>query len=330
MEHSPTDEITALRLVVQGTVAETGTEFFRALVRNLAQALGTSGAWVTEYLPAADRLRAHAFWLNGRQVEGYEYDVKGTACAKVIARKKVIHVPDRVIELYPDDPDLAPAKAVSYLGMPLLDTDGSVMGHLAVLDDKPMPRSARLLPLFEIFAARAAAEQRRLRREGEIRTREQQLDALLAGAMDAILVLDAGQCVERVNPAAEKLFGYTAKQLAGARLRDLLDQDSFTHLSRLAGEKGQHPDGPQQLWMPQHLAALRADGTSFPAEATLSGFSSGGRQFHALILRSIDERMEAGRRIQLLLDEQEYLRDSAGIGELLGQSRVMRGLFAAL
>jgi transcriptional regulator with GAF, ATPase, and Fis domain len=37
-----------LRLVVEGTVAETGTEFFRALVRNLATALGVAGAWVTD------------------------------------------------------------------------------------------------------------------------------------------------------------------------------------------------------------------------------------------------------------------------------------------
>jgi hypothetical protein len=42
----------ALRLVVEGTVSETGTEFFRALVRNLAMVLHTTGAWVTEYLNA--------------------------------------------------------------------------------------------------------------------------------------------------------------------------------------------------------------------------------------------------------------------------------------
>jgi len=55
----------ALRLVVEGTVAETGTEFFRALVKNLATVMGTVGAWVTEYLPEQKRLRSYAFWLNG-------------------------------------------------------------------------------------------------------------------------------------------------------------------------------------------------------------------------------------------------------------------------
>jgi hypothetical protein len=58
-------ESDALRLVVEGTASGTGVEFFRALVKNLAAVMGTAGAWVTEYLPEARRLRAHAFWLNG-------------------------------------------------------------------------------------------------------------------------------------------------------------------------------------------------------------------------------------------------------------------------
>ena len=39
-------------------------------------------------------------------------------------------------------------------------------------------------------------------------------------------------CVVRVNPAAEKLFGFEAKALTGARLRDLLDNElSLIHIS---------------------------------------------------------------------------------------------------
>jgi hypothetical protein len=56
----------ALGLVVEGTASETGTEFFRALVKNLAAVMGTSGAWVTEYLPHKQRLRAYAFWSRPR------------------------------------------------------------------------------------------------------------------------------------------------------------------------------------------------------------------------------------------------------------------------
>jgi PAS domain S-box-containing protein len=324
------NETDALRLVVEGTVAETGAEFFRALVKNLAAVMGTAGAWVTEYLPEVRRLRAHAFWLNGSFLPAYEHSVEGTPCRAVVEEKRLLHIPDRVVEIYPDEADLRAVKAVSYMGVPLLDTDGAVMGHLAVLDIKPLPPEPRLLSLFEIFAARAAAEQRRLKQEAEVRAREEQLDALLTTAMDAILVLDENYCVVRVNPAAEKLFGFEARELAGARLRDLLDHDSAARLPALVQELEQQPDGARQLWIPHHLGAVRADGAAFPAEATLSGFMVHGKKFHALIMRSVDERIAAEKRIRLLLDEAEYLRESAGIGEMLGQSAAMKELFTAL
>lgn len=95
----------ALRLFLEGPVSETGTEFFRALVKNLAAVMGTAGAWVTEYLPETKRLRAFAFWLNGAFVEHFEYNIAGTACEPVVEDKKLVHIPHRLLELYPGDPD---------------------------------------------------------------------------------------------------------------------------------------------------------------------------------------------------------------------------------
>src|SRR5258705_6063649 len=98
---SAVSEEAVLRLVVEGTASETGTEFFRALVKNLAAVMDTAGAWVTEYLPESRRLRAYAFWLNGKFVENFEYETAGTACAAVVDSKTLVHIPDRLIELYP-------------------------------------------------------------------------------------------------------------------------------------------------------------------------------------------------------------------------------------
>jgi PAS domain S-box-containing protein len=324
----------ALRLVVEGTVSETGGEFFRALVRNLAQATGTLGAWVTEYLPAEQRLRALAMWLDGRFVEHYEYALAGTACAAVVESRRLVHIPERVIELYPGDADLVPVNAVSYLGAPLLDTDGTVMGHVSVLDDHPMPKDPDLISLFEIFAARAAAEQRRLRAEHAARAREEQLSQLLESAMDAILVLDDRLQIRRANPAAERLFGCTAEDLEGESMKGFLAPESVARVQTFAREIESRPEGLQQLWVPQDFIAQRWDHSVFPAEATLSRFRSRDEVFYTLILRNADERLEAQRRIQLLTQETEYLRDAVrevvGHGELLGRSDCMGVVFEAI
>lgn len=322
----------ALRLVVEGTVSETGREFFRALVRNLARALGTCGAWVTEYHPEPKTLRALAMWMNDAFVEDYEYPVAGTACERVVESRSLIHIPERLIELFPADPDLVPLNAVSYLGAPLLDTDSTtVMGHLSVLDCHPMPRDEQFISLFEIFAARAAAEHRRLKAEQAAHAREEQLSLLLESALDAILVLDERLGIVRANPASERLFGCTAEDLAGESLVDFLAADSAERLKALAEETGNRPKGRQQLWMPQDFVARRWDHSIFPAEATLSRFENQRSVFYTLILRNADERLEAERQIQLLTQEAEYLREAVrelpGHGEMIGNSEAMRTVF---
>jgi formate hydrogenlyase transcriptional activator len=58
------NEETALRTILEGTATVTG-ERFEALVENLANALHTHAAWVTEYFPDSRRLKALAFYLDG-------------------------------------------------------------------------------------------------------------------------------------------------------------------------------------------------------------------------------------------------------------------------
>jgi hypothetical protein len=66
-------EASLLRSISDGTASVTGTRFYRALVKNLSQALVTRGAWVTEHLPELGRLRALAFWLGDESIEHHEY-----------------------------------------------------------------------------------------------------------------------------------------------------------------------------------------------------------------------------------------------------------------
>ncbi|MCA9450556.1 MAG: hypothetical protein KC931_25770, partial [Candidatus Omnitrophica bacterium] len=56
------DQDAAFRAILEGTATETGQEFFKSLVQNLAKILKTHGAWVTEYLEECRHLRALAFW----------------------------------------------------------------------------------------------------------------------------------------------------------------------------------------------------------------------------------------------------------------------------
>jgi PAS domain S-box-containing protein len=322
------DEGAALKSILQGTAKETGERFFAALVENLAKALKTHGAWVTEYFEESRKLRALAFWMDGQSVHNYEFDIAGTPCERVIDTADLVHFPDNLLELYPDNPNVRATQAVSYLGMALKDTDSRILGHLAVIDRRPIPEEPRVLTLFNIFAARATAEVRRLRAEKQVREREEKLRGLFDSAMDAVIELDESLKVTRMNPAAEQTFHCKAQQVMGEDFSSLISEQSKKKLSTLIQELGAGTPGRRSLWIPGGLQALPVGGKEFPAEATLSRFEIERQSFYSVILRDINEKLEADRKIHSLAAEAAYLREEIKsvyrFDQILGQSQALK------
>ncbi len=321
---SNVQEDAALRMILEGTATETGEGFFEALVENLSKALKTHGAFVTEYNRESRRMRALAFWMAGEWIKDWEMDITGTPCETVYESAQLVHFPDNLLDLYPDDPDVKAVQAVSYLGMPLIDLDGTILGHLAVMDTQPMPEEPRVHAIFRIFAGRAAAELRRLRAESGIREREEKLGRLVDSAMDAIIELDESLRVTRMNPAAEQVFQCQAYNVIGKDFAPFLTPQDHKKLHSLITELDSRPEGQRYLWIPGGLTALRAKGEEFPAEATLSRFDMQHQTFHTLILRNVDERLKAEQTIKALTVETEFLKEELHelqhYGEIIGQS----------
>jgi formate hydrogenlyase transcriptional activator len=159
-----------LRAVVAGTASATGSDFFLSLVRHLADALRVRYVFVAECLEdATDRVRTRAFWKGTAFGENFEYDVAVTPCRAVLQGDTCVYRKE-VQRLFPDDKDLAELGAECYLGVPAMDPAGSIVGHLVILDDKPMPDPSRALAVLQVFAARAGAELARLRADERLRT----------------------------------------------------------------------------------------------------------------------------------------------------------------
>ena len=328
------DEETAFRAIVEGTASETGTGFYRALVSNMARALDTHGAWVTEYDPHRQRLRALAFCMGERILDGYEYPIIGTPCSTAIKEKHLVHIPDRVVELYPDDHDPTFVGVVSYLGVPILDERDNVLGHLAVVDQRPMPDEKRLVTLFKVFAARAGAEMRRLKLEAEVREREQKLARLIDGAMDAIVEFDRDLAISMMNPAAEALFACSLARVRGQRIEHLMGVDAAGEIANFVAELERAEGGAPHLWIPGIFTSRPPGAEPFLTEATLSRYEAHGRPFYSMILRNVTDRVTAENRIENLSAQAEYLRaeieEDHGFDEIVGRSAALRGALQAV
>jgi formate hydrogenlyase transcriptional activator len=209
------DEIAALRAIVEGTARSTGSGFFQSLVKHLASALGVSNAFVAEFAGKVTRVRTIAAWGPEGLLPNEEYDLAGTPCEDVV-RGGLCHYPQRVREQFPSDQALVDLRVESYLGVPLLDGAGNVLGHLAVFDGRPMPPEPRLLFIFRIFATRAAVELERMKVEQELVESERRYRELYEEAPNAYVSVGRDLRLINVNRRATQLLGYPNDELVGA------------------------------------------------------------------------------------------------------------------
>ena len=203
-----------LRKIDEGTAATTGAEFFNSLVKSLAEALQTKYAFVSKFVEGnRTRVRTLAFWKSDGFLDNFEYDLSHTPCERVLAGD-VCLFSEKVQELFPEHrDDLAKLGVESYLAIPVSDRSGTVMGHLAVMDTKPMHDDPRVLSVFKIFGVRAGAELERERMDAQIKNNEEQLRDLFDEAPIAYVHEGLDSKFIRANRTALKSFGITADQV---------------------------------------------------------------------------------------------------------------------
>ncbi len=205
-----------LRKIDEGTAGATGAQFFPSLVKNLAEALQTKYAFVSKFVEGnRTRVRTLAFWKGDGFLENFEYDLPHTPCERVLAGE-VCLFPERVQDLFPDHKDdLAKLGVESYLAIPVSDRSGAVMGHLAVMDTKPMHDDPRVLSVFKIFGVRAGAELERERMDGQLKENEERLRDLFDEAPIAYVNEGLDSKFIRANKTALKTLGLTPDQVDG-------------------------------------------------------------------------------------------------------------------
>jgi len=130
--------------------------------------------------------------------------------------------------------------------------------------------------------------------------------AILESAMDAVITVDETQCVVQFNQAAELMFGCTRDAAIGRPLdRFLPERFRPAHHGHVAAF-GAAGITNRRMGHNTVLKALRADGTEFPIEASISKAGAGGEHFYTVILRDITLRKaseDALRQSQVELRE---------------------------
>lgn len=171
------DSHATLRSIMEGTARADGEHFFRSLVQYLAIALRVKASFVAAFSAQRTKAQTLAVWVTDDHVPNFEFALDGTPCQQILSGD-IQHFRDDVQDVFPSNDLLRELDASSYLAIPLADAKGDVVGHLAVIDDKPLAADERKLSIFHIFAARATAELVRRHAERQLDDSQDKLQRL--------------------------------------------------------------------------------------------------------------------------------------------------------
>ena len=159
-----------LRTVAEGTAGAVGDEFLRGLVRHVALAFDAKFAFVAEAsAPDGQHVRVISGWYEGAWLdEPFEYDTRGKPCALVVDQA-VVAFPQELTRRFPEAKPAIDMGLESYLAICLRAADDTHLGHLGVMDARPMQAGDDDVAAMRIFASRTAAELERRHQAAALR-----------------------------------------------------------------------------------------------------------------------------------------------------------------
>ena len=147
--------------------------------------------------------------------------------------------------------------------------------------------------------ARAAAE------EGQARLR-----AILESAVDAIITINDEGVIESLNPATERLFGYSAAEMIGQNVSLLMPEP---HRSAHGGYIRRYLETRERriIGIGRELPAQRKDGTTFPAGLSISEVVFDGQRLFTGIIHDNSARRAAEEQLH-------HAQKMEAVGQLTG------------
>jgi PAS domain S-box-containing protein len=157
-ERKQAEEI--LRNLVEGVSAATGSDFLQTLVEYLANTLQVDYVFIAQK-DHLNKIRTIAAFAHNQSID-FEYELSNTLCEEVISGDVLRAYPQAVQQAFPLDTMLVEMKVESYFGTPLFNSNGSVIGLMAIMDSKPIKNQKLVESMLQIFANRTSAELERI------------------------------------------------------------------------------------------------------------------------------------------------------------------------
>ncbi|MDD2864112.1 MAG: PAS domain S-box protein [Methylococcales bacterium] len=203
-----------LEFVAQRGWKESGESFLHALAQYLGQLFGVDYIVIDKLGASPTEAETVALYVKGDIVPNMIYDLKGTPCDGVMNGKLCIHAKN-VQQLFPDDHLLVEMQVESYAGLPLWNTNGEVIGLIAVMDTKPMNDISFITSIVQLVATSVAAELERQHSEQVLFDAHHFLKQIVNTLADPVFVKDRQHRWILLNQAFCEFIGHSREELSG-------------------------------------------------------------------------------------------------------------------
>jgi PAS domain S-box-containing protein len=179
---------------------------------------------------------------------------------------------------------------------------------LAFATAAPLEPDEDLLATMESLGTQISQFVERCRAQQAVRASDARKSAILNAAFDCIITMDHEGRVIEVNRAAERTFGYSAAEMIGGDLAELIIPPYLREAHRAGLARYLRTGVSAVGGHPLELAAMRADGSEFPVEVVIARADLPGPALFCGYLRDVTETRARERDQRRLVAEQAALR----------------------
>src|SRR3954454_18366768 len=158
----------------------------------------------------------------------------------------------------------------------------------------------------------------------------ERLQAVLNAALDGIVLIDPAGNIQLINPAVQKMFGYSPEELLGQNVKILMpapwreEHDGYLSHYRETGEA-------RIIGIGRQVEGRRRDGSTFPLDLAVSEVRYGDELFFLGTLRDITERVQLEAEVRQSQKMEAIGRLAGGVphdfntllGTVLGYSEML-------
>lgn len=168
-----------LQKLIEGVSNTRGHDFFQRIVQLLNMVIGADYTFIARLDEKNYSANTIALVAKGKLVDNISYSLEHTPCANV-SDDSFCCYPKDVCAAYPKDELLVQMGVEGYLGTPLHDLTGRVIGIIVALYQQPISDPLLVKNLFELFSGRIEAELERVEYEDRLQALNTQLEQKVA------------------------------------------------------------------------------------------------------------------------------------------------------